>query len=464
MNKLLGKPVVFCSGFVTLLMMFVACFLGRLPGATSPVHAQNAPESPLASDDVSVLFPAPTLATDVISVADLGATSPTDSTKRDSVWSDSVFKRFLEIAASPAAQVAGTAFRIDLPPEAQSMAGWAIAGIRFDPGAPGLSTAIASQFGQLPQIRLIIQPFRKNPDGSIHPFDVAAHLIFSFTLGDDTPAQTGCAKRFIPDLVTFKNIVADVARLRTRLANGEFGNKTVLTANLSLGVHPGLADPATAAAFRAALTVLLERYLSSDRLNAMALMGLPANRPAPWMFLAMVRVARGVVPALPDGGFVPMPSPALDGTQFTQLLDPSGGLHPVPVSATNNLNPITCKNASMGPALLPASDRQGVSTAELFTIPRPTDARAQEVLDRIADPAAATFFNTDCVSCHTDTQRALALLQAKAIPGVDPTPPTSDWNVRNFGWSPGGKPSVTRRAAAETAAVVTFINAQMLGK
>lgn len=69
---------------------------------------------------VSLLFPAPTRAGDLanlIAVSDLAVPNLQDPTKRDPVWPDDVFQQFLAIAASPAAQVAGTPTRIGLPTE-----------------------------------------------------------------------------------------------------------------------------------------------------------------------------------------------------------------------------------------------------------------------------------------------------------------------------------------------------------
>jgi hypothetical protein len=63
----------------------------------------------------------------------------------------------------------------------------------------------------------------------------------------------------------------------------------------------------------------------------------------------------------------------------------------------------------------------------------------------------------------------MTLLNVTDVPGIDPgVLPNGDYNVRNFGWSPaiegaiGG--TVTRRTAAETAAVLAFINSQILGR
>jgi hypothetical protein len=59
------------------------------------------------------------------------------------------------------------------------------------------------------------------------------------------------------------------------------------------------------------------------------------------------------------------------------------------------------------------------------------------------------------------------LLGITEIPGIDTAVlPNGQYNVRNFGWSPPiegpVQGTVTRRTAAETAAVVTFINSKVL--
>ncbi len=144
-------------------------------GAGGAVHAQAEAVPPLSANDVSWLFPAPTRAEDfakLIAVRDLTTQNPQDPTKRDLVWRYAAFQRFLEIAASPAAQV-GIQTRIGLPAEAQSIDAWFIAGIRIDAGAPGLSNNIRAQFGQLPEIRLIVQPVTRNPDGTPKVHDIA---------------------------------------------------------------------------------------------------------------------------------------------------------------------------------------------------------------------------------------------------------------------------------------------------
>jgi hypothetical protein len=437
------------------------------------VLAQTQAIQPLSANDVSWLFPAPKKAEDfasLISMQDLTVPNLQDPTKRDPVWSHAAFQQFLSIAGSPAAQVAGTPSRIGLPGEAQSIEAWHIAGVRIDAGAPGLSTDIIGQFGQRPQIRLIIQPVTRNADGTPNVHDIAGHLIFDFTTELQAGAQPTCSPRPVPDLVAFKAIVAELADLRTKLSEGKLGTNSVTTSGVPLGVHPGLMDPSTAAGVRKEMKAFLERHLSAQRLSAMAIMGLPAGQTSPWIFLSMVNLPPGIVPALPNGGFVPVHGPTLDGQQFAELLNPVGAKsRVVPLPHPNNLNPITCANAALPNPAPPVAQRHGSSTADVFISSPPQPDAIRKILDLIADPNRSHFFNTDCISCHTETRQSMELLHVTNIPGIDTAVlPNGSWNVRNFGWSPPiegpVQGTVTRRTANETAAVVNFVNAQFLGK
>lgn len=444
---------------------YLAGFFGR-PEIVSVAVGQTQTQ-PLSANDVSWLFPPPKRVSDLanlIAVADLTVPDPQDSTKRNPIWPDAIFKQFLGIAASPAAGVAGTANRIGLPSQAQTKTAWFVAGVRIDAGAPGLSDDVIAQYGQSPQIRLIIQPVVRNADGSVKPLDIAGHLIFDFTSGADAPAQPGCFRRPKADITAIKAIVAELAALRDKLSAGQFGNK-VDTAGAPLGIHPGLADATTTANVRSEMKALLERHISSQRLGSMAIMGLPAGASEPWIFLAMLGVPPGVVPQLPNGGFVPVHGPTLDGQQFAQMMD-AAGANPrvVPVPHTNNLNPISCQHAALPAPAPPIADRKGSATAVVFA--RPDISNGQDILDLIADPKRSHFFNTDCVSCHTETRLAMDQFNLTSVPGVDSKLlPNGQWNVRNFGWSPpiegDVQGTVTRRTAAETAAVVKFINTEL---
>ncbi len=463
------------TGLIGILALCCACSDSQRRGdAVAGVTVSTKAIAPLSADDVSLLFPAPTRVEDfarLIAVRDLSTPNPKDSTKRDPVWPEGVFRQFRAIVASPAGQVAGTKLHIGLPPEAQSIDSWYIAGIRIDAGAPGLSEEIRAQYGTLPEIRLIVQPVTRNADGTPQVHDIAVHLVFNFIHEKpDDPLQPDCLKRPVPDFDTFDAIVADVAALRTKLSDGQLGADKVSTAGVALGVHPGLADATTASNFRQEIKAFLERHISGERLDIISIAGIPTSEPARWIFLSMAKVPAGLIPILPNGGFVPAPASSLDGMQFAEMQDQEDmGHRVVPQPHTNNLNPITCKSGAASPTSLPVNQRKGVSTSDLFVDPPPSAARVKEVLDVIIDPNKSHIFNTDCVSCHSETRLAVELLGVKDVPGMDPAVlPNDSWEVRNFGWAPGAKgvvqATVARRTAAETAADVAFINSELLPK
>ena len=457
------------AGLAALTLMLLCAGCDDTPNPPpAPVNPQAT--APLSADDVSWLFPAPVRAADVaslIAIKDLTSPDPQNPAQRDPVWPDAIFQQFIAIATGSHTQVAGTQSRIGLPPSLRSIDAWQIAGIRIDAGAPGLSDAIRAQFGQSPQIRLILHPITQNADGTPVVQDIAAHLIFNFVLPDsDPPVQPGCLPHFKPDTVAFKQIVDELASLRTRLANGELGAHKVVTADAPLGVHPGLADPTTAPQVRQEMKAFLERHISAARLSAMAVMGLPDNAAAPWIFLSMLRVPPGASPEAPQGGFIAVRGPMLDGTQFAEMLTPIGdNPRVVPTPHSNNQAPMTCESGVQGPAALPVASRHGVSTADIFANPSMPAAQVKQILATIEDPTQSHFFNTDCVSCHTDTRLGMDILGIAKVPGIATAAlPNGPYNVRNFGWSPPieGPPSratVTMRTAAETDAVVRFINA-----
>ncbi|WP_442754332.1 hypothetical protein ACNHKD_15245 [Methylocystis sp. JAN1] len=453
----------------------------RLAADDAPAPPAPAPsQAPLAANDVSWLFPPPKNAADLdntIAVADLTIPDPKDPAKREPVWPATAFAQFIANAESPAATVGS--HHIKLPADAHDIKAWRVAGLRIDPGAPGLTSEIIAQFGQSPQLRFIVQPVTRKPDGGVQVHDVTAHVIYTFAAGADAPAQPGCSPRPKPDLEAFRKLARDFATLRDDLAEGKFGGAKIATAGKPLGVHPGLADKRSAAPLKNALVEVLERHLSGDKLTAMAVMGLDAGAPEPWIFLAMAPVPPGVVPTLPNGGFIPVRSPALDGKQFAEALAVLETPHQVmPTPAPNNLNPVTCRHAALpsSEAALPVAERKGLATAALFdmgdaTVSDPAKiAKIKETVELVANADRSHFFNTDCVSCHTDTRRTLDLVKGASIPGVDPAVlPKEKWNVRNFGWFPSFfrgtvEPTATRRAASETEAVVKFINDNGLSK
>jgi len=480
-EKILG---VWPSCLAALLIAFAFSAAGAASLAVKPAVDQK--PAALAPDDVSWLFPPPRTVKDLdntIAIADLLSIDPSDPEKRQPILPEATFKQFVAIVESDDTKIGD--HRVFLPADAHNLKNWRVAGIRIDPGAPGLSPAVIGQFGQTPQLRFILQPITVHPDGFVEIHDVAAHLIYNFVPGGlkgvALPAAFGCLPRAVPEIDAFHDLARDFRGLRDQLAAGAFGGQAVSTSGTLLGVHPGLANAATAKPLRDALVRVLEKHLSSKRFGGLAIMGLADHGPEPWVFLATARLVPHIDQLFAVRG------PALDGRQLAQALAVKDTPHQVaPTPATNNLNPITCKNAGLlfGAELLPVSARKGVSTAELFdlgdkelTDPK-AKARVKEVVDVIADPTRSHFFNTDCVSCHTDTRRTLDLLGSGAqIPGVDPAAlPGNKWNVRNFGWSlskpadptkPGDKSveaasTATRRAASETRAVVDYVNSHGL--
>lgn len=101
----------------------------------------------------------------------------------------------------------------------------------------------------------------------------------------------------------------------------------------------------------------------------------------------------------------------------------------------------------------------------------------KDIPDYIANPSLSHFFNTDCVSCHSESTRRsilkLGSFQSSfkfplpvGISGLDPAvAPTGIWNVRNFGWGDTtGVPTISQRTANEAANSADFINKNYLSK
>lgn len=442
--------------------------------------------APLAPNDVSWLFPAPHQASDLsnlISISELMAPSAQDPSRTEPIWPDDAFKQFIANASKASVTTAdGKSHSVALSGELTDKSVWRVAGLRIDPGAPGLTPDIIAQYGQQPQIRFILQPVTKDFFGRIKVHDIAAHVIYTFFTGLGDAAEQGCIPPLKPDMEAFKKVAGDFAALRDRLNNGEFGGVRIDTSSDLLGVHPGLANPQSAKALRDALVTVLRTHIGGGnrgKLTAMAVMGIPGNAPEPWMFMAMAPDHKPVSASMPLGSFNPVPGAMLSGLQLAEGLSVRPKTEVTPAPAPNNLNPITCRNnLTQGPAALPPSERKGLATAALFALgDAPLQnlddiAAVKQTVDLIADPTRSHFFNTDCVSCHTDTRRTLDLLDNPVIPGVaQEVLPKEKWNVRNFGWFPSFlhpqtsvAATATRRAAAETAAVVDFINKNGLAK
>lgn len=411
-------------------------------------------------NDVSWLWPAPQQEIDLASLIGM---SDLKSSAGEDVWSDSQFADLLKVVKNRQTEVDGSV--VEFGDDLKQKRNWHIAGMRVDPSAPGCSSSIRGAFGGATQIRLIVQPISRR-GRSVEVHDVAVHLVYEWTKGVDEK------KRSLPDDQKFREIIADLDRLKTTSTSGG-----APTGGKPLGIHPGLAKKVPG--LNADAKAFLSKHLENQKLSAIALMGLQSG-VEPWIFLALTR--------LPDGHFGPIPVPIPSAAP--QMLDFRSGGEVAPEPIVNNRSPITPQR------MVPEGERRGVSTAVLFgrrfSLPNMNAnavigkdssgnvvfdpiVRNKDIPDVIANPLTSHFFNTDCVSCHTETARRinLNLTQGNLAFRVNGQPPriqsgrvpTRSWNVRNFGWFPpsffigGGdvRATVTQRTANETAEVVEFI-------
>ena len=445
--------------------------IGNAASLSAPAHAQT-----FAANDVSILLQAPLTESDPTLLVPEG------------------------LISTALARVAGTVIEginapekgvkeIDISLLSERRDHWRVASIRIDPGAPGMSEAF-TPFGRNLQIRLVVQPV--NFAGGGQPVrDEAIHLVYTF--GALTgPNATGCPLRVLPnseDIADFQAAVSRLADIKKVLAN-----EGVTTGGVPLGVHPAFGHPETAELLVEQLANFLNNHVSEARLSALSVAGLPPEAPEPWIFVALRRTS--------DGGFEPFPAPSVDQSGVT-LVDQSGATKKpafrqmlsfvpsaghsegavIPPGLNRNLMPVDCMtNFILASANLPQPDAsQGVSTSSLFGAGANNPEEAARIGAIIADVSASHFFNTDCVSCHTETRREIDAegesddvlariaeasgIATEAMPIAPNQGDSGDWNVRAFGWFPGFPPSnarahatVVRRTAFETHEVVECLN------
>jgi len=452
---------------VLVLLLFVS-IVGRAAAEATTVD----------SCDATWLWPVPKTPADVDRLFDMDELS---SSAGEAVWSDDAFSDLLAIVDSEASSVRvsdSVSRKIGLSAELRSKTNWKLVAFRIDPTAPGANAKLREQFGEAPQIRLILQPVVvSGTEVSVH--DVAVHLVFSYVSGLD-------GSKRIPNREKFKEIVDDVLALKAMCADAG-----IETAGAKLGIHPGLKGGGSPE-FRAAVKSFLGRHLSPSSATAMAIMGLES--PEPWIFVATFRTS-------PTEHFKPLPIPVFvepaastpeEKFKTAEMLTFREQPRILPVPQTNNRNPFTANSA------VTLNDRRGVSAATLFLdeFAELQDKAAQigvdgdgqpvldgelknaDIADVIANPNIAHFFNTDCVSCHVESQRRTILSLEDSdfafewpdgVATLDPeVKQTQKWNVRNLGWFPdffaSGQvtPTVSQRTANETAEVVEFINREYL--
>jgi hypothetical protein len=421
--------------------------------ALASVHASaDQPASHLDVNDVSILFPPPKTAADVDALI---AADEKNAGGTETFWPAGDFQTVLNHAQNLTLNdSAGKGHTItfgSFKDAFNNLHNWKVVGIRVDPSAPSASPDVIRIFGSSPQIRLIVQPVTLDAPNTVHVHDFTAHLVYNFTEPAGPAIPGGGLSPAKPDKQEFGNIVADLVALKA------IADKAGVMTDGALSDHPAL--KAKVPEFQAKIRSILASHLKAGQLLAAAFMGVE-NQQEPWIFFAMNRD-----PA--SGKLATSSLPTLGGTA-TQMLIFGAGPSVVPASHPTNVNL-----------------QLGVSTASLFPDPTPDALKStpfsdsplptlSDIPDLIANPRIAHFFNSDCISCHTESTRRklLSLPPAaarfhysppKGISGVSPDKlPGSKWNVRNFGWGPDGQPTVSQRTANESADAADLINREYL--
>jgi len=425
--------------------------------AFSVVNIASAQEQKLGLNDVSWLWPVPKTVADLDGTISMGDLIGADGSP---AWSDDQLSDLVKVVEGDATDVDG--FSVMFGSTFSSRSTWHVAGMRIDPTAPGAHAGLRSVFGSSVQIRLIIQPVLKR-GGSVSIHDTAVHLVYDFNKDPD-PANP---RKAIPDNEKFADILNDIKWLKAVSRGGG------VSTDGALGVHPGL--KAKVPGLNDGVKRFLSKHLTSDHLSAMALAGI--QDPEPWIFLALSK--------LPNGSFGPIPLnvPFAKPQMINFRVFPPEVL-PEPVASNRSL---------------PGQPPKGVATNVLFKLNssefgdfavigkddngdavRDPQVKNVDIADVIANPNMSHFFNADCVSCHTESQRRSSLSLplgdfAFKFHGQSPqrTPEVTSaaqWNVRNFGWFPDffrgntSTPTATQRTANESAEVLEFIEEHFAGE
>jgi hypothetical protein len=454
MNGVASVKQIICSAAAAVWFAVVmSCYVGLGISAVADEPAAT----PLDVADVAWLWPAPRKAADIQHLLTAGDLLGDNKT---SLWPQPTFRETLQIAqgmrVDPAVGGSGIelTFRT-LKSQFEQIRNWKVAAIRIDPSAPGTTPDQIAIFGSRPQIRLVLQPVTVTV-ATVQIHDVTAHLVYEFTDGFQPLVATGLPPRAVPDHAAFQSIVEDIVRLKRDLAAAG------IDTNGPLGIHPAaVRDPAD---FTTRIRNFLRRHLKPELLRGVAFIG--TRRPEPWIFFAMSRPATGELHVLPH--------PSLGGSLAQEMFMLRNSAPVAPIPANQMFGP----SGGVSTTQVLDAKRAGTATDAIFpTATREPASRitSLDVLNIIANPRVAHFFNTDCVSCHSESAQRLQLNSTAAAPelefsrteevsGVDESVlPKGRWNVRNFGWGVNlfngpREATVTQRTANEAAESAVFIN------
>ena len=403
-------------------------------------------------NDVSFLWPLAKTAADVdalISLDDLGHDGE--------IVPDAVFKNLMSEAQTVSV---GSSQKIGFPGNlSTNRHSWKIVGIRVNPSAFGKNPAVVAKTGEVPGIRLIVQPVEVK-SGLAVPHDFAAHVVFNFISNAQMP--------FVPDRTAFLPAIKELQKIKADLKSAGID-----TSGKALSVHPGFArvDAKLAEKLRA----FIKNHLRRSQLQVISFMGIPKQFD-PWIFFR--------VEVKPDNSLVRGPIRGHFATQnvMSQMLSFAGGDKVVPKTS---LEP-TAVAEGFGVSTAPLFESNVANNLEQQLFPGVSTAplsvwKVRDIPDVIANPLIHHTGNTDCVSCHSESTRRVLVSGLKSQPGVafsqpaniaglDPAVlPKDNWNVRDFGWGfnfsvePGFHPTITQRASNEAAESVDQINRSYLG-
>ncbi|MBR9800688.1 hypothetical protein GYB59_02850, partial [bacterium] len=269
---------------------------------------------------------------------------------------------------------------------------------------------------------------------------------------------------FEADEIRFQEVVDDLVAIKRKLKQDG-----VETSGIPLGVHAGFSAPHVEMVDL--LREFLTNHLRSDRMNAIAFMGIQ-SAAEPWVFFAATRRPQTNQFQLVDA------HPSLQGANAQVLSFVTQSIvFPKPTNRQFGVSRGVATDV-----LFPITNVDKPLFAEETSSPL-KDITVRHAADIVANPEISHFFTTDCVSCHTESSlreselngesTSFAYVLPPGISGVDPEvlPKESDrfrnWNVRNFGWGfqtfqSNMVPTVTTRTANESAESADFINQHYL--
>lgn len=428
------------SAFLDLALVICLCAVPMGLRAADP-----APTA-LSANDISILWPVPETeqdATQLLSAAEsLGSDQGT-------IWPQSVMDQVLPLTLSTTVPGSGDVFRIRFPDESfKKDSTWRIASIRVDPSAPSCEASMIERLGSLPQLRLVLQPVTSS-QGRVTVHDFAAHLAFDFVKVAPEIRPNGEVVAAVPDRQAFGALLDDLLAIKASLSSQG------VSTDGPLRVHPGLVSQREKTTDL--IRKLLQMNLPRGRLNHIAFMGI--RRPQPWIFMLFNREGT-------EFKIVPQSTAQRASASMLFTLDPN---QVVPTPSTTNFGA-----AGVSTAVL-LKGRENPDSPALSTVPPGFDRSPfrREIPDVIANPKICHVFNTDCVSCHTESslRNSQQLPRAASAFAFQPADgqgeiapeilPGDVWNVRNFGWGvglTGTHSTATMRTVNETAECVAFVN------